>query len=430
MWCVMKIVTKYMLREFLPTFFICFFFFFMMYIINHILVIIKPLIEKNIPFDLVMMMIITILPTYTMFSFPFSILLASLMTVGRFSGDNEIVAFKSVGISLATVFKPIFVTGVVVMLFAFGINDRLKPIGIKKQYETRNKISSIKPTLYFKSKTVKKYGNKVLFTENVEDTRIDGIIIIDRDSDGEKRIISAKNALFQTPKGMKEAVEIKMEDAMVQFQQKNRPQEFHYGFAKSISYFIKFMDFDGDSGILSSADVKSTYQLYKEVGENYNNLDVERNNRMKEYVRNNELLRDHITSQRLKINSNHSRYSNKSNIKDIESNAMAMKSLRNDEISRYSLNRRLIDFYDKFSLPLACIIFVIFGAPIGIYSKRSGYAFGFIVGLMLCGVYWFFYYGMIVMGRKMMAGPFMAVFLPNLVFFLIGIVILIKRLRE
>ena len=136
----MKIATKYILSEYLPTFFICFIFFFMMYIINHILVIIKPLIEKNIPFDLVWMMIVTILPTYTMFSFPFSILLATLMTIGRFSGDNEIVAFKSVGISLTTVFKPVFITGIIVMLVAFGINDRLKPLGMKKQFETRNKI--------------------------------------------------------------------------------------------------------------------------------------------------------------------------------------------------------------------------------------------------------------------------------------------------
>ena len=196
----MKIATKYILSEYLPTFFICFIFFFMMYIINHILVIIKPLIEKNIPFDLVWMMIVTILPTYTMFSFPFSILLATLMTIGRFSGDNEIVAFKSVGISLTTVFKPIFITGFIVMLVAFGINDRLKPLGMKKQFETRNKIATIKPTLYFKSKTVKKYGNKVLFTDTVKDTSINGIVIIDRDNDNQKRIISAKKHYFKLRK--------------------------------------------------------------------------------------------------------------------------------------------------------------------------------------------------------------------------------------
>lgn len=424
----MKIATKYILSEYLPTFFICFIFFFMMYIINHILVIIKPLIEKNIPFDLVWMMIVTILPTYTMFSFPFSILLATLMTIGRFSGDNEIVAFKSVGISLTTVFKPIFITGFIVMLVAFGINDRLKPLGMKKQFETRNKIATIKPTLYFKSKTVKKYGNKVLFTDTVKDTSINGIVIIDRDNDNQKRIISAKKALFQTPEEMKEAVEIQMEDAMVQFQQKNRPQEFHYGFAETIKYYIKFMDFDDANSFRSSADVKNTLELLKDVQTQKTNLANEINNKEGEYIRNQELFRD--TAYSTYYQNNRSSNSNKNNLRGLDNYLNSMDRIKKDKPNTYSLNRRKIDFYDKFSLPLACIIFVIFGAPIGIYSRRAGYAFGFIIGLMLCGIYWFFYYGMIVMGKKMVLPPFISVFLPNLVFFVIGIIILIKRLLE
>ena len=424
----MKIATKYILSEYLPTFFICFIFFFMMYIINHILVIIKPLIEKNIPFDLVWMMIVTILPTYTMFSFPFSILLATLMTIGRFSGDNEIVAFKSVGISLTTVFKPIFITGFIVMLVAFGINDRLKPLGMKKQFETRNKIATIKPTLYFKSKTVKKYGNKVLFTDTVKDTSINGIVIIDRDNDNQKRIISAKKALFQTPEEMKEAVEIQMEDAMVQFQQKNRPQEFHYGFAETIKYYIKFMDFDDANSFRSSADVKNTIELFKDVQTQRANVSNEINNKEGEYIRNQELFRD--TAYSTYYQNNRSSNSNKNNLRGLDNYLNSMDRIKKDKPNTYSLNRRKIDFYDKFSLPLACIIFVIFGAPIGIYSRRAGYAFGFIIGLMLCGIYWFFYYGMIVMGKKMVLPPFISVFLPNLVFFVIGIIILIKRLLE
>lgn len=424
----MKIATKYILSEYLPTFFICFIFFFMMYIINHILVIIKPLIEKNIPFDLVWMMIVTILPTYTMFSFPFSILLATLMTIGRFSGDNEIVAFKSVGISLTTVFKPVFITGIIVMLVAFGINDRLKPLGMKKQFETRNKIATIKPTLYFKSKTVKKYGSKVLFTDTVRDTSINGIIIIDRDNDNQKRIISAKKALFQTPEEMKEAVEIQMEDAMVQFQQKDRPQEFHYGFAETIKYYIKFMDFDDSNSFRSSADVKNTLELLKDVKTQRTNLNNEINNKEGEYIRNQELFRE--TAYSTYYQNNRSSNSNKNNLRGLDNYLNSMDTLKSDKPNTYSLNRRKIDFYDKFSLPLACIIFVIFGAPIGIYSKRAGYAFGFIVGLMLCGIYWFFYYGMIVMGKKMILLPFLSVFLPNIVFFVIGIIILIKRLLE
>ncbi len=426
----MTIATKYILAEFLPTFFICFIFFFMMFIINHILVIIKPLIEKNLPFDIVMMMIITILPLYTMFSLPFSLLLSSLMTLGRLSSDNEIVAFKSLGFNVSSIFAPLFVTGFIVMIIAFGINDRLRPIGMKAQMETRRKISTIKPTLYFKSKTVKKYSGKVIFTDVVKDRNISGLIIIDKDTDGQKRIIMAKEALFQTPEEMKDAVEIKMQNAMVQFDKKERPQEFNYGFSDTISYYIRFRDFDDSSNQTSISEMKTAFELYGEVQENKVIYTDEINNRDSEYNRNIELIRDTINNMNTNINTNISIYNINNNYKNIDSYVTSMQNMKKNKIKNSFFNRSLIDFYDKFSLPIACLIFVIFGTPMGIYSKRSGYAFGFIIGLFLCGIYWFFYYGMVVMGRKMVTPPFISIFLPNLVFLIIGLILLIKRLRE
>lgn len=425
-----SIATKYILSEFLPTFFICFIFFFMMYIINHILVIIKPLIEKNLPFEIVSMMIITILPLYTMFSLPFSLLLASLMTLGRFSSDNEIVAFKSLGFKITSVFGPIFAVGIIVMILAFGINDRLRPWGMRGQMETRRKISTIRPTLYFQSKTVKQYAGKVIFTDEVKDRNINGLIIIDNDTDGEKRIILAKEAIFQTPEEMKDAVEIKMQNAMVQFDKKERPQEFNYGFSDSISYYIRFREFEDSGSMSSHSEMKTVFQLRDEVKENRIVYNQELKNNNSEFTRNSELLRDTINTMNKNINTNISVNNINNNLRNIDSYLTSMDNIKSQKVQNTSLHRSLIDFYDKFSLPIACLIFVIFGAPVGIYSKRAGYAFGFIIGLFLCGIYWFFYYGMVVMGRKMVTPPFISIFLPNIVFFSIGIVLLIKRLRE
>ncbi|MBQ2293775.1 MAG: LptF/LptG family permease, partial [Spirochaetales bacterium] len=171
-----------------------------------------------------------------------------------------------------------------------------------------------------------------------------------------------------------------------------------------------------------------TLELLKDVQTQRTNLANEINNKEGEYVRNQELFRE--TAYSTYYQNNRSSNSNKNNLRGLDNYLNSMDRIKKDKLNTYSLNRRKIDFYDKFSLPLACIIFVIFGAPIGIYSRRAGYAFGFIIGLMLCGIYWFFYYGMIVMGKKMVLPPFISVFLPNLVFFVIGIIILIKRLLE
>ncbi len=426
----LTIATKYILKEFIPTFVICFCFFFMMYIINHILLIIKPLIEKNVPFNYVFLMIVTIMPLYTMFCLPFALLLSSLMTLGRLSSDNEIVAFRSLGFNIMKIFGPIFIVGMILMVIAFFINDSLRPIGLKAQFETKKKISSIKPTLFFKSKTVKKYGSKVIFTDIVKDKSINGLIIIDRDSDGQKRIITSKEALFQTPKGMKEAVEIKMNNAMVQFENKERPEEFNFGYSDSISYYIRFRDFESGNPFSGSAETKTTGEIVKDLDNSKKLYREELNNKNMEFIKNTEIIKNTSVEIIKNINENYNKNTVENHLKTIDDNLKSTVVLKTNNVDKGQINKNLVFFFDKFSLPIACFVFVIFGTPLGVYSKRAGYAFGFVLGLFLCSFYWFFYYGMLVAGKKQALPPFIAIFLPNMIFLVVGLLLLVKRLKE
>lgn len=426
----MKIVTRYILTEFIPTFIICFLFFFVMYIINHLLVNITPLIQKKIPGDLIFLILVTIFPLYTMFSLPFSLLLATLMTIGRFSSDNEIVAFRALGFNHIRIFGPIFIFGIVIMLFAFFINDRLRPIGMQKQLETMQRISRIKPTLYFKSKTFKTFSGKTIFTEQVDDKSIDGLIIIDRDNDNQKRIISTKKAEFTTPEGMQDIIEISMKDAMIQFDSKDRPAEYNYGYSSMLSYYLKFNDFNQASSSGSSSELKTILDLVKSVNLYSDRVKKEKYEKeislmdKKADLENQIII--HLEQSKKYINPGYL----KSNLNSYDKKINEYVTLKTKEIRSGALRNNKMNLYRKFALPVACLVFVIFGTPIGVFSKRSGYAFGFIIGLLLCGIYWFAYYGLIIMGRKDLVPPFLAIFLPNIVFFVIGMFLLLRRMRE
>ena len=45
-------------------------------------------------------------------------------------------------------------------------------------------------------------------------------------------------------------------------------------------------------------------------------------------------------------------------------------------------NYLLVEFHKKFSIPFACIVFALIGAPLGIQGKRSGKSHGFVVSLL------------------------------------------------
>ncbi len=435
----LKIITRYVLKEFLLTFSITFFFFFVIFFINNILLIIKPLLEKKVPFNLVSALMINFFPMIIVYSLPFGIMLATLMTMGRFSSDNEIVAFRALGFSYMKIFTPIFICGIIVMFITFYVNDRLVPLSLHQQRTLMKKIYQLRPTMNFKSKTVKKYENpgnandvKIIFTDIVEENRITGMFIIDKDKNNQKRIITAKEALIISLQNRKGVIELRMKNIMIQLENKDRPNEFNYGFSESMSYFIDMQDFDDTDPQNLSGIEKTTYQNYQDVIKyrkleksskfnNINNLNNIKIETIFSMMKNEKYFSDKI---------NYNDLNNNFNV--IDNNISKYYKLKNEiEVEKnLPLNESLIQFYYKFANPLACLIFAIFAAPIGIYSRRAGFQIGFILGLFLTAIYWFSLSATMIMGRRFVLIPFMAMFLPNLFFLTIGLFFLNKRLKE
>ncbi len=424
-----KIVTRYVFLEFIPTFAITFSFFFLIFIINHILLYIKPLFEKDVPLDLIGMLLLTALPMYMLFCFPFGVMLATLMTMGRFSSDNEIVAFRALGFNIMEIFGPVFFVGIFITALSFYINDRVLPISLQEQRNTLRRIMYLKPTLDFKSKTVKNYFGKILITDIVQNTSIDGLIIIDKDDKDDKKIITTKRADILVPKDRKNSIEIKMNDAMVQFENKDRQNEFNYGYSDSISYFISFEEENNNASHVSGNE-KTTREIYLEVERAKKNAKESQTTKDIETTTKKENSRSYIYSAEQFLKGNITNYDYETNLRRLDETLSDLKrNFSNKDIYR-QMNFSLIELYRKFALPLACLIFSIFAAPIGIYSKRAGKSIGFILGLFLCAFYWFFYYAGQIIGFKDVIPPFIAIFAPNLLFLLIGVYFLIKRLRE
>ena len=67
------------------------------------------------------------LPGVVIWTFPMSMLLASLLTIGRLSGNSEITAMKSCGISFYRIATPAIVLGAFVSVFAVGFNEYVVP---------------------------------------------------------------------------------------------------------------------------------------------------------------------------------------------------------------------------------------------------------------------------------------------------------------
>ena len=94
-----RTIDGYILKEFLISFTVAFLFFFCTFFINQLLVLAEEIFSKKVPFGDVLRFVVFSLPSILALSLPFGALVGSLMAMGRFSSDNEILAFRACGVA-------------------------------------------------------------------------------------------------------------------------------------------------------------------------------------------------------------------------------------------------------------------------------------------------------------------------------------------
>ena len=77
-------------------------------------------------------------------SLPLATLLASVMTVGQMSENNELMAMKSAGISLARILTPLICCAFIITIAAFFVTNNLVPVSFNKIFTLRDDIGRTK----------------------------------------------------------------------------------------------------------------------------------------------------------------------------------------------------------------------------------------------------------------------------------------------
>lgn len=84
-----------------------------------------------------------------------------------------------------------------------------------------------------------------------------------------------------------------------------------------------------------------------------------------------------------------------------------------------------VDLYMKYSIPFSGLIFVLLGVPLGLRVKRGSKASGIILSIVLVLFYYIFLSATRSFGRGDILTPVLAAWLPNIVFGILGVVIML-----
>jgi lipopolysaccharide export system permease protein len=341
------------------------------------------------------------------------------MTIGRLTSDNEILVMLSSGLSYRNIFLPAIMVGVVISLISFVANDILLPAGTVQFSRLYRRILISTPALELEANSVKRFKNTVIVTGNVSGTKVENVLILDKTSDGERRVILAADAELKD--GGKEGLSLELDRAFIQSSKEVARRDYDYASSEFLRYWVPQEDLIQAVSSIGPQEMSSTDVLLeirameKALFDRIN----ERNGRLSSVALSlEESLREGpgsaVWNRRENLASSFFR------------EAESVKLIKND---RSVLVYRL-EYYKKFSIPFGAFSFAFLSVSLGFLAKKSGQTVGFILGLIISVIYWALLLGGQTMGLRLGYSPFWTMWLPNILAVSIGIIMCILRVKK
>jgi len=122
-----SILDRYLISEMAAPFAFAVAAFTLFLLINTFFLAADYIINKSVPFGLVIRYIVLQIPSFVYLILPFATLFGVLQGFGRLAGDNEMTALRTSGVSLNRIARPALLMGLVLTLAAFLINEFIAP---------------------------------------------------------------------------------------------------------------------------------------------------------------------------------------------------------------------------------------------------------------------------------------------------------------
>ena len=380
-------------------------------------------------------------------SVPMSLLISSVMTYGRMSQDNEITALKSAGVNLFSIIKPALWFGSIVGFLLCLFNNFILPdmnynarLLARDIYQKKPELT-IEPgyfvdmipqyTMIVKELDGKEFKDVKIFSKNTtsEQTTIyaergslessGGIITVNLQN-GEIHEIDLENydhyrkikfgthqiiisiddlLLNRTSEANRTDREMKV-PAMIEKIQQNKI---------SIEQIKKrITTVKQDIGI--NLDNEMTLGNIIEEIEDLKNNDMPKNEEVRDY--NNDIpIAEYEQNEKIRsLNNNARQFQNEFTL------------IENYEKNN---NKYLVEIHKKFTLAVACILFTLVGAPLGILVRKGGIT----IASALSIAFFLIYYILLIWGEQLadraLLDPAIGSWMPNIVLFFVGLIILL-----
>ncbi len=164
--------------------------------------------ESGLPLMIAVKILFLKMPAFVVLAFPMSMLLASLMAYSRLSSDSEVIALRSIGVSIYRLIVPAFLFSLLVTGVAFIFNDKVTPAANYEAVMTLERAvrANRPPTQQFNI-IYPEYGKmrqpggdeqtvltRLFYAEEFNGETMKRLTILDRTQNGVNQVLTAESA--------------------------------------------------------------------------------------------------------------------------------------------------------------------------------------------------------------------------------------------
>lgn len=419
-----KRLYAYISREFLLSFLVSFLFFFFIFFVNQLLLMLKSVSVQNLTIRIMLELVVLSVPQFLIYTFPFASLSASSMVIGNLSSNNEIMALRASGISITHVFVPIVFFSVLIGGSAFWTADVVNPWCANQYKNMYARIIQSMPSVALKPYSVTRVGNITISVGAVDNNHLSDVTVIDSSDAKQTRRISAQSGEINVLDRQHYVYQLVLFNPDILFTDTERIGDYSLSKAEEFSYSLDLSSLLPSFGDPSPAQV-SIKELQIAIDDDAAARDEYRAKRAEDIKAQNISRAEEMRV----INLSDSFYEVSNALSMMEEYEYRKADLMARSYNEYRLRYYQSEFHKRFALALACVVLVFVAFPISFVKLKHGRLIGFGLSIFVAVVYWAVMFFTQLRSVQTDLPIEILMWSPNIVFFLVSIVLLYRLYR-
>jgi lipopolysaccharide export system permease protein len=422
----MKILYRYILREHIAPFFLAFFVITFLLIIDYVPRIIDTVIDKEIGLPVVMELIGLNLAWMLALSVPMSVLVATLMAFGRLSGDFEITAIKASGVNVLRILAPLLLCAALLSFGMIQFNDKILPDLNRRARLLFGDISAMRPTLVFRSGVfITDIPGYLVLIDDIDHATslVRGVRITETKVPSKPRIVVADHGYLKMTDNGKN-MQFTLYNGEIHSLDLMEPDNY-----RKVNFDNQVINISGTGSELVRSDTEFRTDREMGISEMEKSVDLAVTSVKPNRDRIGDVLDkkfEYLFGKTFKYNFSKDTASDSLAYALVKSDAAVLvqhieRSQQQIDAQTRVANKYRVEIYKKYAIPVAALVFVLVGAPLGMMTRRSGMGMAIAVSIFLFVIYWAFLIGGEDLADRGMVSPFIAMWGANIFLGILGL---------